>query len=192
MKPSYPISNKERKLIRCTLCNKLRVIFSKKKPRKDAKSLFEALLDDLQESFQCGEIIVPSEPKYECLRDLGVCVDRSKSCDDQMERQVYTLQSRLLCYWCAQPIDNKLKGEYDRLKQKYKTVLPNCESSDCIKKDFLTKEGRPGWIIKGETLNNKNRAKSKKNDHKIAEKRKRKLDERKKKKQLPRKKRKLQ
>ena len=81
-------------------------------------------------------------------------MDRSKSCNHQLERQVYSLQSQVLCNFCAQPVNEMLQGEYHRLKGAYRTVLPNCESSDCIQ-GFVIKEGRRGWIVKGAPSNNK-------------------------------------
>ena len=140
-------TNKVRGWDKCSLCDKPRAIFSKKK-LTDAN---HSLLGDLvaESEITCGKILVPTEPKWSSLKEKDTTLDTRVTCEDLVSSLYFTkrVASKIKPVVCAVCLKQKteMQTKYFEYLKEYKTVVPNCESESCMAANL---SGKNGWILK--------------------------------------------
>ena len=131
IKVPYPLSNKQRDCIRCFECGKERVIFTEKKLKLEEQLLLDEIKNTIH--FRCGDVLFADDKEYDMLKQKRFCVDRRKICSFPIETSLYSLKKKPICIACGKVLPNEIQEKAQKAKESWSTVLPNCESKQCLK-----------------------------------------------------------
>ena len=171
--------SKIRGWITCNSCDKPRAVFSRKKFKLSESHEHKRLISYLKEiNYVCGEILIPPEgANYELFRQKEVSTDRTKICETSIEFYYYQIESNpIVCGWCCEQLSSGNKNKFQKYKESWKLVIPNCGSIQCISLNPSSKF--QGWELKYAKVKSKKKVlKRRLQEHEESEKKRKKLKE---------------
>ena len=136
-----------------------RLVFSTSKLTKTELVLFLKSLEDFD--FHCGDPLYPDHPKYQCLKDKTVMVNRTLTCDDPMSTVYYHLlddDDAVTCAYCNHELSKEIFDKLNKRLTQVTTCRPCCGSKVCLARSVAWTKRSDGFIEKGNKPKKKPRA----------------------------------